>query len=302
MPSSVLTTRLPAVVPVWAMAYVLLGVDTSTALMVGGILLVLVFLTPDPLISRTPDPIEDCNIVRGDSSSPLMKKGQPVKILSWNIQFCATRKHLFFYDRGKAVSVPMDDVTQTMKMVADVIIEANPDIVLLQEVDMNSKRTNYTNQLAGILKHLDEAGLNFPNVATAPYHQCNWVPAPSHEHMGKVDFHMAGTSEFLPALEIVSPDLAHSVSTGSLVQVPDCKGHTPPAPSSERVLAAPSLQFEACGDGYTLCGQRRGRVRNSKHPPLCIRLQRRHARTRDRNALRPYSATRWWWCSVDARW
>eukprot|EP00948_MAST-09A_sp_MAST-9A-sp1_P002700 g2700.t1 len=83
-----------------------------------------------------------------------------------------------------------------MKTVAEVISECDPDIVLLQEVDMCSKRTCYVNQLEGILKHLDPNAKRYPYVSTTPYHQCNFVPTPNHEFMGKVDFHMAVLSKF----------------------------------------------------------------------------------------------------------
>jgi endonuclease/exonuclease/phosphatase family metal-dependent hydrolase len=189
-------SRGAASVGIWAVLFKLFGLDLAGGLVLGALLLLVAAILPDPLISRTPDPEEPCTVVQRGPTAELMEKGAPIKVMSWNLQFCAGRDHFFWYDGGKAVSVPISDVNKTMKIVADIISDCNPDIVLLQEVDMNSKRTCYINQLEGILKHLDPTGKKFPYVSSTPYHQCNYVPAPDHEHMGKVDFHMAVLSKF----------------------------------------------------------------------------------------------------------
>jgi len=125
-----------------------------------------------------------------------MPRGTPLKVLSWNIQFCAGRDHLFFYEGGDAVSVPLEDVEKTMQVVADIIADNAPDVVLLQEVDRNSKRTHYEDQLEGILERLDAAGHVYPYVVSAPYHKVCYVPTPSHEHMGRVDLNLVTLSKF----------------------------------------------------------------------------------------------------------
>eukprot|EP00930_Biecheleria_cincta_P007151 TRINITY_DN108305_c0_g1_i1.p1 TRINITY_DN108305_c0_g1~~TRINITY_DN108305_c0_g1_i1.p1 ORF type:complete len:351 (+),score=45.62 TRINITY_DN108305_c0_g1_i1:91-1143(+) len=149
---------------------------------------------------RNPGDREPCELIRRKPDENIdakeMPRGVPIKVMSWNVQFCAGRDHLFFYEGGQAVQVPLADVEKTMKVVADIIGDLAPDIVLLQEIDRNSKRTHYQDELTGILKHLDAAGHYYPFVASTPYHQCCYVPAPSHEHMGKVDFHLVALSKY----------------------------------------------------------------------------------------------------------
>jgi hypothetical protein len=157
------------------------------------------------------------------------------------------------YDGGKAVMCPLDDVKQTMKEIADVIADLNPDIVLLQEVDMHSKRTCYTNELEGILRHLDDAGLTFPYVSTTPYHKCRYVPTPAHQHMGKVDFHLAGAFNQRVPLP-TDPNCADALSVfisvlRSAVQISNRQSHETPTPPVERVTDPPSLQLKASCHG-----------------------------------------------------
>eukprot|EP00908_Phaeocystis_cordata_P022303 Transcript_4724.p1 GENE.Transcript_4724~~Transcript_4724.p1 ORF type:complete len:396 (-),score=55.80 Transcript_4724:664-1797(-) len=146
------------------------------------------------LLSHQPLPTEPCLQVRG--SSEAAPGHTNIKILSWNLQFCAGRDHLFFYEGGKVVQVPLADVTKTMNVVAEIIAEYQPDIVLLQEVDRGSRRTHYQDELLGILRQLDSAGHKYLHVVSTPYHRCRFVPAPSHEMMGKVDLHLACLSKF----------------------------------------------------------------------------------------------------------
>jgi endonuclease/exonuclease/phosphatase family metal-dependent hydrolase len=181
--------RFTAAVGIWGLMFVFMGMNVPCAILLGAVLLIVAFLAQYPLIPKSHKPCEIIRAIGGESS---IERGSPIRIMSWNIQYCAGRKQTFFYEGGKAVTVPLDDVMDTMKVIADIISDSNPDIVFLQEVDINSRRTCHVNQLEGILKHLDESGCTFPHVCSTPYHQCCYVPAPAHEHTGKVDFHMAG--------------------------------------------------------------------------------------------------------------
>eukprot|EP00408_Alexandrium_pacificum_P011470 CAMPEP_0171214968 /NCGR_PEP_ID=MMETSP0790-20130122/31427_1 /TAXON_ID=2925 /ORGANISM="Alexandrium catenella, Strain OF101" /LENGTH=340 /DNA_ID=CAMNT_0011680711 /DNA_START=66 /DNA_END=1088 /DNA_ORIENTATION=- len=151
-------------------------------------------------ISQNPKDQEDCELITrsqaGNASADEVPRDRPIKLMCWNIQFCAGRNHLFFYEGGQAVVVPIEDVEQTMQVVADIIADNAPDIVLLQEVDRNSKRTHFQDELHGILERLDRAGHSYPYVASAPYHRVCYVPAPGHEHMGRVDLNLVTLSKF----------------------------------------------------------------------------------------------------------
>lgn len=103
-------------------------------------------------------------------------------MLSWNVQFCAGRRCLFFYDGGRESRVTAPEVRHTLAGVGDLIRRANPDLVLLQEVDRNSART------AGIDQHRElQRRLGYPVAVHTPYFRVPYVPVPVHAPLGRVD-------------------------------------------------------------------------------------------------------------------
>jgi endonuclease/exonuclease/phosphatase family metal-dependent hydrolase len=122
---------------------------------------------------------------------PPAPRGHPLRVLVWNIQFCGSRKHHFFYDGGRAVHVPAEDVAATLDGVGRVIRRADCDLVLLQEVDRGSDRTGRVDQHAALL-----AASGLPCHASAPYHRSAWVPHPAHHHLGRVEVHLSTFSRF----------------------------------------------------------------------------------------------------------
>jgi endonuclease/exonuclease/phosphatase family metal-dependent hydrolase len=112
-------------------------------------------------------------------------RGTPIRVLVWNIQFSANREQQFFYDGGQAVSVPPIQVERTLDRIARFISDQNADIVLLQEVDRNSRRTGRLDQHAMLRERLD-----LPCHTAVPYHRAAYVPIPSHEPMGRVDMNL----------------------------------------------------------------------------------------------------------------
>ena len=56
-----------------------------------------------------PAPIEPIEPF-GPEPLPPIARGEPLTVLSWNLQFAGSRRHHFFYDGGQAVHVPPEDV------------------------------------------------------------------------------------------------------------------------------------------------------------------------------------------------
>lgn len=123
--------------------------------------------------------------------APLVRRGEPLKVLVWNVQYAASREYNFFYDGGPTVSVTEDDVLRTVEGIAAAIRAENPDIVLLQEVDRGSRRTAWIDEHALLREKL---GLSCHTAA--PYHKVPYVPSPSHEHLGAVDMNLSVFSRF----------------------------------------------------------------------------------------------------------
>lgn len=125
-----------------------------------------------------PKPIEivKINEPENSNSSPL---GKSFKILSYNVQYFAGKDYVFFYDldgfAGPDIRPSTASIEKTLQSIADLILEQNPDIVLLQEIDENAKRTDHKDQTQQLLSLL---GNNYPYYAEAYYWKAAYVPHP----------------------------------------------------------------------------------------------------------------------------
>lgn len=117
---------------------------------------------------------------------PEIRRGEELRVLVWNIQYGASTKYNFFYDGGEAVRVTPDDVEWTLDQIVEVVESLEPDLVLWQEIDVDSDRTARIDQLAILTERLGHRCYT-----SATYHQVPYVPHPGHEPMGRVDMRLA---------------------------------------------------------------------------------------------------------------
>ena len=117
--------------------------------------------------------------------------GKPVKVICWNVQYCAGIRQHFFYDGGQAVSTPKDEVLKTTNDIGKALKEMDPDIVLLQEVDRRARRTGYIDEFKALSQMLPEYSR-----ASASYWRVPYVPSPKQEHLGRVGMHLATFSRY----------------------------------------------------------------------------------------------------------
>lgn len=115
-----------------------------------------------------------------------LKAGDTFTVLVWNLQFAATRKHHFFYDGGNVVDVPRADVEAALRVIGDTIAELGPDLLMLQELDVESSRTHDIDQVAAVVERTGQ-----PCWTSAPYHKSSYVPLPLGDALGSVDMHLA---------------------------------------------------------------------------------------------------------------
>jgi endonuclease/exonuclease/phosphatase family metal-dependent hydrolase len=113
-----------------------------------------------------------------------LRAGEPFTVVSWNLQYGASREHRFFYDGGEAVHVPADDVAWTVGEVSRYLRESGAAVHLLQEIDRDSDRTGRIDQLPA---YVEAAGAAC--ATAAPYHLSPFVPKPFANPLGRV--HMA---------------------------------------------------------------------------------------------------------------
>ncbi len=139
-----------------------------------------------------PAPVEAVPVVGSGPAIPTSQRR--LKVLSWNLQFCAGR-HTFFYEGGDRVSVSAADVRTIAEQIGRVIADEQADLVLLQEVDRGSRRTAGLDEL-GLL--LDRAP--YPVWLSTRYHRCRYLPYPWREPLGRVEMHLCTLSR-LPLIE-----------------------------------------------------------------------------------------------------
>ncbi len=127
-----------------------------------------------------PAPMEAVS-VEGSADQPRIRSGVPFKLVSWNLQYGASRKHRFFYDGGEAVHVPAADVEETVAAIAQVLSDEAPAVALLQEIDRDSARTGRKDQLPRFV-----SAMGARQWASTPYHLSPFVPKPFDNPLGRV--------------------------------------------------------------------------------------------------------------------
>lgn len=160
---------------------------------IGLVGLVVVLAVAVYALDYKPADVEDAEL-RCAASTPTLRAGQPVKIMSWNVQYLAGRGYVFYYDLpngdGPDTRPSAASIARTLSEVVAVIKQENPDVVQLQEVDRGSARTDQRDELAEIQTALGGA---YPCTASAFYHKNAFVPLP--QIMGSVGMSLGTLSK-----------------------------------------------------------------------------------------------------------
>ncbi|MDH1262448.1 endonuclease/exonuclease/phosphatase family protein [Pseudomonas sp. GD03944] len=125
-----------------------------------------------------PAPQEDV-AVSCTGKAPLLQPGQALKVMTWNVQYLAGKRHVFWYDLasgdGPDSRPSSDDLARTLDEVVRVVREEQPDILLLQELHDGAKASDYQDQLALLQERLQGV---YPCSAQAFYWKSAFVPHP----------------------------------------------------------------------------------------------------------------------------
>ncbi len=115
-----------------------------------------------------------------DPTAPPLRPGQELSVMSWNVQYMASKNYTFFYDlmdgSGPDTRPSREHIEQTLREVARVIVEEDPDVILLQEVDEGAGRTDLEDQTARLLELLPD---DYVCRAEAFYWRADFVPDPN---------------------------------------------------------------------------------------------------------------------------
>lgn len=129
------------------------------------------------------------------SSAEVLRK-DTIKVVSWNVGYAGLGADMdFFYDGGQSVRTSLGRTESNLRAIVRFLkANADADFIMLQEVDLNSKRSYGINQYDTILNALGRefkgfVGLNF----VSPF-----VPIPITEPIGKVSGGVATFSRYNP--------------------------------------------------------------------------------------------------------
>lgn len=142
-------------------------------------------------INYHPSPIEEV-AVQCSENAPGIKQNAQLKVLNWNIQFLGGRQYHFFYSGGQDSRPSPDAIETTAKGIATILQRENPDIVLLQEVDENAARTDFSDQTKLLLEKLPENV--YPCRAETFYWKSAYIPHP--QISGRVGMKLVTLSKY----------------------------------------------------------------------------------------------------------
>jgi endonuclease/exonuclease/phosphatase family metal-dependent hydrolase len=104
---------------------------------------------------------------------PQLSAGQTIKVVTYNVQFCAGTGYHFFYDGGSDKMVAPRHVRATLEQIAKFLSAEEPDFVLLQEVDQGARRTAYLDE-TGLLR--EALPVELRSCTAADYWRSKFVP------------------------------------------------------------------------------------------------------------------------------
>ncbi|MBH09838.1 MAG: hypothetical protein CMG74_05665 [Candidatus Marinimicrobia bacterium] len=110
-----------------------------------------------PFVNEFIDDVSDAEIYEALVKNSFEVKTKP-KIVTWNIRFGSARFPFYGDSCGDKVIAKKDDIKNNLENIAKEINSIDPDIILLQEVDIFSKRSGYTNQIQYLL---DNTSMNY---------------------------------------------------------------------------------------------------------------------------------------------
>ncbi len=116
------------------------------------VLVSLPFISCEPLVTEF-DNTEDAVMYVASEINSTSSDPDTITVMTWNIRFGAGRLPWFGDCCGDRVILTEGEVYGHLNAIADKIVECDPDIVLLQEVDRCSKRTDYIDQIRWLLEN-----------------------------------------------------------------------------------------------------------------------------------------------------
>lgn len=154
------------------------------------------------ITNYSPEKITDAEVKMPLSSAEILGSNKDtLTLFTWNIGYAGLGKESdFFYDGGKMVrpakNISEKNLEGILKQI-ETFRHANADFILLQEVDICSKRSYHFNQWDKIAEFLPQYGSSF-----GKNYDVKYIPIPPTEPMGKA---LGGIITFYKSKPISNP-------------------------------------------------------------------------------------------------
>ena len=145
------------------------------------------FYSCEPFVNEFPDEISVAEMYESAAKTPVTATTTP-QVITWNIRFGSARFPFYGDSCGDKVIAKKNDIKDNLDNIVAEINSLDPDIILLQEVDMFSKRSGYINQIQYLL---DNTAMNYGCYASI--WQADFVP---NYGLGRVDLGNAILSKY----------------------------------------------------------------------------------------------------------
>lgn len=123
--------------------------------------------------------LENAAQYRARELTPALEVGANLRVMNYNVKFGGARIDFFFDCFGERVLMNEGEVLENLAALADKIRQVDPDVLIVQEIDVNSKRTAFVDQMQWLLDH---TGLNYGVYASQ--WRADYVPS---DGIGAVD-------------------------------------------------------------------------------------------------------------------
>ncbi|WP_016776382.1 endonuclease/exonuclease/phosphatase family protein [Anaerophaga thermohalophila] len=114
-----------------------------------------------------------------DTVTSHFSKSDPLKVMTWNIKFGGARIDFFFDCHGNRIIMDSTEVLANLDQIVDFINHTKPDILFVQEIDVNSKRSAFIDQVNRILNNT-----HFSHAVYSPQWRATHIPS---DGLGKMN-------------------------------------------------------------------------------------------------------------------
>lgn len=130
-------------------------------------------------LAETWPPLQDYPVLSAEADAFAPEDPDSVRVVTWNLKYGWAREDIFFDGWGDAVEIPAEQVVANLERQVELLEELGADIVLSQEVDRDSRRSGYVDQVDWVLQNSD-----FNHAAYVPIWDAEYV---AQSGMGPVE-------------------------------------------------------------------------------------------------------------------